>query len=50
MNKLKLNRKVSRIMELEQGRVCHKRIHKNKKKYDRKRNRKDYERFYNEDV
>jgi len=36
----KLNRKVSRQMELEDGRISYNRIHKDKKKYDRKKFKK----------
>ncbi len=35
-----LSRKVNRQLELEAGRLCYNRIHKNKKAYDRKENKK----------
>lgn len=36
----KLLRKVNRQLELEAGRVSYNRVHKNKKAYDRKENKK----------
>lgn len=39
----KLSRKVNRQLELEAGRVSFNRVHKDKKAYDRKRDKKRYE-------
>jgi hypothetical protein len=36
----KLTRKVNRQLELEAGRISYNRVHKNKKAYDRKENKK----------
>ena len=36
----KLLRKVNRQLELEAGRVSYNRVHKSKKQYDRKKNKK----------
>ncbi len=36
----KISRKVNRQLELESGRVSYNRVHKNKKAYDRKQNKK----------
>lgn len=38
-----LSRKVNRQLELEAGRLSYNRVHKDKKKYDRKRNKKKFE-------
>lgn len=40
-----LTRKVSRQMELEQGRLSFNRVHKNKKAYDRKKDKKKFEKI-----
>lgn len=36
----KLTRKINRQLELEAGRISYNRVHKNKKAYDRKENKK----------
>lgn len=41
----KLTRKVNRQLELEAGRVSYNRVHKDKKKYDRKRDKKFFEKI-----
>jgi hypothetical protein len=40
-----LTRKINRQLELEAGRVSYNRIHKNKKLYNRKRDKKMVEKF-----
>lgn len=39
----KLSRKVNRQLELESGRLSYNRVHKNKKAYDRLRDKKKFE-------
>ena len=42
----KLSRKVNRQLELEAGRLSYNRVHKDKKKYDRQRDKKKFEKSY----
>ena len=42
----KLSRKVNRELELQSGRVSYNRVHKDKKKYDRKRDKKFFEKSW----
>jgi hypothetical protein len=39
----KISRKVSRQIEMEAGRISYNRVHKNKKAYNRKRDKKSFE-------
>lgn len=39
----KLSRKVNRQLEMEAGRISYNRTHKDKKKYDRQRDKKNFE-------
>ena len=38
-------RKVNRQLELDAGRVSYNRVHKNKKAYDRKKDKKKFEKY-----